>query len=89
MLASSMGRQFERRWFAGQQLEEGALAQPDFSSTTDLYSIAANAYGMRIIPLGPKDIIPLAVATLAPFVPLALAAVPLDVILDRLGGLFL
>ncbi|MBS0577715.1 MAG: hypothetical protein JSR36_00470 [Proteobacteria bacterium] len=90
MLAGAMGQQFERKWFAPDRtLQADALEQPDFSSTTDLYAIAANAYGMRAVPLVLMDIVPLAVATFLPFVPVALLSVPLDVILDRLAGLIL
>jgi hypothetical protein len=89
-LAGSMGRQFERKWFDPTlPIEADTLEKPDFSSTTDLYSIAANAYGMRAVPMVLVDIIPLAVATVVPFIPVAALAVPVDVILDKLAGLIL
>lgn len=89
-LAATMGRQFEKKWFASKQvLDQGALAASDFSATTDLYSVAANAYALRAVPLELRDLAMLALATLAPFIPLALLSAPLDVILDRLAGLFL
>lgn len=89
-LAATMGREFEKKWFASRQmLDQTALAASDFSSTTDLYSVVANAYALRAVPLELKDLGMLALATLAPFVPVALLGAPLDVILDRLAGLFL
>ncbi|HEY1491304.1 MAG TPA: hypothetical protein VGF35_01640 [Steroidobacteraceae bacterium] len=89
-LASTMGREFEKRWFAsGRQLDEDALSAVDFSATTDLYAVAANAYAIRTVPLELRDLAVLVLATLLPFVPLLLLVAPLDVILDKLAGLLL
>ncbi len=89
-LAATMGREFEKKWFTSQhRLDEGALAASDFSSTTDLYAVVANVYGMYVVPVQLKDLGLLALATLAPFVPVVLLAVPLDVLMDRIAGLFL
>jgi hypothetical protein len=89
-LAAAMGREFEKKWFASRQaLDQGALAASDFSSTTDLYAVVANVYSMYVIPLQLKDLGLLALATLAPFVPVVLLAAPLDVILGKIAGLFL
>ncbi len=89
-LASTMGREFEKRWFAsGRKLDEEALSAVDFSATTDLYAVAANAYAIRAVPLELKDLAILVLATLVPFLPLLLLAVPLGVILDKVAGLFL
>ena len=89
-LAATMGREFEKKWFGSQRvLDQEALAASDFSSTTDLYAVAANAYALAAVPLELKDLVLLGLATLAPFVPVALLAAPLNVILDKLAGLFL
>jgi hypothetical protein len=39
---------------------------------------------MKTIPLDLQDLIPLAIATLLPFVPVALMVAPLDVLLQNL-----
>ena len=65
------------------------LEAPDFSATTDLYQVVSNVYDMGTIPLDLKDLVPLAIATLLPFVPVALMAVPLDVLLRQLANLLL
>ena len=89
-LAATMGREFEHKWFASQQkLDRDALAASDFSSTTDLYAVASNAYAMQSVPLELKDLALLGLATLAPFVPVALLAIPLDVLLGKVADLFL
>lgn len=89
-LAATMGREFEQKWFASRQmLDQAALAASDFSSTTDLYSVAANAYAMKAAPVELKDLLLLALTTVVPFIPMVLLAVPLNVILEKVAGLFL
>src|SRR5437763_8237671 len=44
-LASDLGHEFERKWFAhGRRVDASALEAPDFSATTDLYQVAGNVY---------------------------------------------
>jgi len=87
-LALGMGRQFERKWFdRSGQIEEAALEVPDFSSTTDLYQIVSNVYGMWSIPIDFRDVIMLIVATLLPFIPVLFIVLPFDVILEDLTKL--
>jgi hypothetical protein len=89
-LAVRMGTEFEEMWLAqGAQVEKSALSAPDFSATTDLYSIVANAYEMRDVPFGLKDLFGPVAAGLAPFLPIALLAVPLQVVMDNLIKLLL
>jgi hypothetical protein len=89
-LAAAMGREFEKKWFASRQaLNQEALAASDFSATTDLYAVVANTFAMQVVPMELRDLLFLGLATLAPFIPVALLAVPLDVILDKLAGMFL
>jgi hypothetical protein len=89
-LALGEGQQFERKWLNRvDSIDESALEVPDFSATTDLYQVVANVYDMSTVPLDLKDLIPLVIATLLPFVPVALMAVPLDVILQGLANLLL
>ena len=87
-LAIGEGQQCERKWLnRARGVDESALEVPDFSATIDLYQVVANVYDMRTIPLDLKDLVPLAMATLLPFVPVALMAVPLDVLLRQLANL--
>ena len=81
-LAEALGRRFEQRWLGrGPDLDEDVLAAPDFSATTDLYSIAANVRNMRLVPFDLRGLIPLLVAALLPFVPLVFAVIPLKQLL--------
>src|SRR5262249_24514359 len=50
-LADRVGHQFEEKWLRSYD-EHGneALEAPDFSATTDLYSIVANVHNMRLFP---------------------------------------
>ena len=76
-LADQVGHAFERKWLA-QNADHSALEKPDFSATTDLYSIVANVHAIRFVPVDLKDLIAIAVAMLLPFVPVVLLAFPLD-----------
>jgi hypothetical protein len=78
-LASKLGHQFEARWTSrGHQVDAEALAAPDFSATTDLFSIAANVREMNLLVLDSRAVIALTIATLLPYLPVLLAIVPLD-----------
>jgi len=89
-LALSEGQQFEQKWFQRvENIDESVLEVPDFSATTDLYQVVTNVYEMGIIPLELKNLVPLVTATLLPFVPVALMAVPLDVLLAQLAKFLL
>jgi hypothetical protein len=89
-LAISEGQQFEQKWFHRvENLDESVLEVPDFSATTDLYQVVSNVYEMGLLPLDLKNLIPLVLATLLPFVPVALMAVPLDVLLQEIAKFLL
>jgi hypothetical protein len=81
-LASEMGHAFQQRWFAeGREADARALEAPDFSATTDLYSIAANVRRINVRVLDTKAVTPLVAATLLPYLPIVFAVMPLDDIL--------
>jgi hypothetical protein len=61
------------------------LEKPDFSATIDLYSVVGNVQQIQLFPANFSAIRDLVVVTLLPFVPVALASVPLDTILTGLG----
>ena len=89
-LAVSVGQRFEHRWFPHQSdISDEALKAPDFSAQTDLYSIVANVYQMRLVPVDIRSFLFLLSATLLPFVPAVLTAVPLDVVLQRVAQMIL
>jgi hypothetical protein len=89
-LATAEGRQFEKKWIdRADGLDESVLEAPDFSATTDLYQVVTNVYATGTIPLDLRDLAPLATATLLPFAPVALMAVPLEVLLQQLANLLL
>ena len=84
LLASKMGREFERKWLGrADAVDDEALKMQDFSATTDLYSIVANLDNLRFFPLDFKMLQVLVVATLLPFVVVAFIALPLEQILDQ------
>jgi hypothetical protein len=79
-LASNLGRQFERRWIdAGRrEVDPDTLAASDFSATTDLFSIVANAQSINPLILEVRDIAMLVVATLLPYLPIVFAVFPVE-----------
>lgn len=84
-LTSRLGTQFEEKWLDPDSLvDRESLERPDFSSTTDLYSVTANVYAMRPVLFDPRAAISLAVATLVPFVPIWLTVIPAKVIFTQL-----
>jgi hypothetical protein len=90
ILAERMGIAFEDKWLRyDRRVDHTTLEQPDFSSTTDLYQVVANIYGMRLIPIDLKSIVMFAVAMLLPFLPVTLLIVPLDEFLADLKALLL
>lgn len=88
VLADRFGREFERKWFSrAQPVDQSVLEQPDFSAATDLYQVVDRVYAMRLVPLHVKSILMQGGATLLPFLPVALMAVPFDDVVSRLAGL--
>ncbi|RPI55103.1 MAG: hypothetical protein EHM55_08895 [Acidobacteria bacterium] len=80
-LATRVGRRFEARWLTRSPVTESVLDAPDFSATTDLFSIVANVRESRLVLVDSLVMVPLIVTVLAPFVPLFLALVRVDEIL--------
>jgi hypothetical protein len=87
-LATSFGLQFGKEWFApGRRIDREALDRGDFSAATDLYQVADRVQAMRFVPLDRVNVLMLAGATLLPFVPVALLAVPVDTLVKALLGM--
>lgn len=85
-LALSVGKQFESRWLPQRNnLDHQSLEVQDFSATTDLYSVVENVSAMRELPFILRDLIgPIGVSAMLPFLPLAVLALPMEVILRGL-----
>jgi hypothetical protein len=80
-LAHRLGDAFEQKWLGGnRKVDDDALGQPDFSATTDLFQVVSNVNAIRFVPISLKDIIPLAIAMLVPFLPVVLLAIPANAI---------
>ena len=89
-LARRVGAAFEDKWVGrGAKIDRATLDARDFSATTDLYSVVANVYSIRFIPMDLLDLALLIGALLLPFVPVVLLAVPMDVIWSMVRGLML
>jgi hypothetical protein len=87
-IADRVGAVFEKKWLnRNQPADEAALEKPDFSATTDLYSIVANVYALRLVPIDMKSVTMLAIALLLPFVPVVFLALPIEEILADLKNL--
>jgi hypothetical protein len=83
--ATKLGHEFEAKWI---DVPTGPSSQtlevPDFSTTTDLYSIAANVRQVKPVPFGMQSVIRLVAATIVPGIPVVIAAIPFDVLIDKL-----
>jgi hypothetical protein len=88
--AGSVGRTFELKWLKqhGRPGPE-TLEVIDFSAMIDLYSVTANVYEMRDVPFGSRDLLNVITATALPLLPVALLALPLDVIVEKIAKLVL
>lgn len=83
-LAARAGQAFESRWLAESQLLDNELLErPDFSATTDLYAIATNVYAMRTAIYDIRGLLWVVVATVLPFVPIWLTAIPFSAIVNH------
>jgi len=84
-LATDYTRLFQTRWI--EQRERG-----DVLGTADIQSLADLAGGFevvsktRVVPFGPRTVIAIAAAALAPILPVALLGVPLTELLAKLAG---
>lgn len=89
-LAREAGERFEAKWFSAERPSgSDVLDAPDFSAVTDLYSIVANVYRMRMVPVALGSVIALAASAAAPFFPVALLTMPLDQILKGIAGVLM
>ncbi len=81
-LASGLGHEFEQKWLGPDaKVDRDVLEKPDFSATIDLYSVAAYVQQIKFFPVSVVNLAQLAAAALIPAIPIALFAMPFDVIL--------
>jgi len=89
-LGSAVGAEFEQKWINRKEdVDASALEVSDFSAMTDLYQVVGNVYEVKDIPFGLRDLIPVVVAALIPFIPVVLMTVPLTQILQTVKSLLL
>ena len=87
-LATRFGLQFGREWFtSSREVDRATLERGDFSAATDLYQVVDRVQAMRFVPLDRVNVTMVAVATLVPFAPVALMAVPFDTVLTAVMGM--
>jgi hypothetical protein len=77
-LASDVGHAFQQRWLTDRSAGPDALGAPDFSATTDLYSVAANVNAINPFVFDLRTVLSLAAATLLPYIPVVVAVLPFE-----------
>ena len=84
-LATRLGHEFESKWLSSnREAKDEMLSAPDFSATTDYFSVAANVYEVRELPFTLKDLIGPIIPALVPFLFVALLKIPFQVIINSL-----
>ena len=86
-LAERYVREFDGKWLrGGAPSDEPLVGSADVQSLADLANSFEVVRSMRIAPVTKETILQIAVATLAPVVPLALTMMPLEALLKTLLG---
>ena len=81
--ARAVGEQFEKKWLhRADSLDEDVLEVPDFSTTTDLYGVVNNINNIRVIPVGLVDLYALIFVALIPAIPVVIASIPFDTVMQ-------
>jgi len=81
--ARAVGEQFEEKWLdRADSVNADVLTVPDFSTTGDLFGVVSNINDIRVIPVGLVDIYALIGVALAPAIPLIIASIPFDTVLE-------
>lgn len=85
-LATEYTRQFDRKWIRGERTEEEPLlGNADMQSLADLGTSFDTVRNMNTVPFDIKvTVTTIAVATAAPFAPIALVALPLNELANKL-----
>jgi hypothetical protein len=87
-LAGRYVREFDAKWLrGGAPADEPLVGSADIQSLADLGNSFELVRAMRVAPVTRDAIVQLAVATLAPVLPLLLTVMPLEELLKRLFGI--
>ena len=87
-LAQRYVRDFDAKWVrGGSGADEPMLGSGDIQSLADLGNSFAVIQDMRVVPVTKQAMFQLAVATIAPVVPLLLTLMPLEELLKKLFGI--
>jgi hypothetical protein len=84
MLARNIGAMLGHKWLPHRENHVDVLEVPDFSTTTDLYTVVANIYQINHIPVTLKSVRELLIFTALPFLAPLLIAAPVKAIFDVL-----
>ena len=87
-LATLYTRLFHARWIEGGERRD-VLGTADIQTLADLESSCEVVHHMRPVPFSPSSVIPIAVAALAPLIPVALLRVPVVELLKTIGAVVL
>ncbi len=81
-------REFDTKWIEGRTPADAPLiGSPDIQSLADLANSYEVVRTMRIVPTSIEAILRVAVATLAPIMPISLTMIPLNELPKRLFGI--
>ncbi|WP_395395506.1 hypothetical protein WBP07_08550 [Novosphingobium sp. BL-8A] len=95
-LATDLGTRLETTWLGRQRSAEQEAASrerpeileaPDFSAAADLFTVTGGVQSMRFVPVDPRSVVVLTVATLLPFVAALFLTMPFNVVIATLKGL--
>jgi len=87
-LAQRYTREFDAKWVHGDGSgDEPLLGSGDIQSLADLGNSLSVVQDMRVVPVTKQAMLQLAMATVAPIVPLVLTLMPLDELLKKLLGI--
>lgn len=90
-LAERFWQAFDCKWLAvpSTRLTAEQIAEPDFSSITDLGAVVKAVREMKTFPLTREGLLPLVMAIAIPFLPILLVAFPLQELLSGVLHVFL
>jgi hypothetical protein len=86
LFALEYARLFQRKWIDDVGETESPLGSADIQSMADLANSLAIVRGMRVVPLGVREVAALLAGVWLPSVPLVLLTVPLNELLKRIAG---
>ncbi len=87
-LATDYTRLLHARWIERGERSE-LLGSADIQTLADLGTTCQGVHHMRPVPFSPKSVIPIALAALAPMIPVALLRVPVTELLLTIGAALL